>query len=128
MKLSGRLQRILLAGVLCAGNAWADPHGRPYPPHGRPHGSVEFGIVIGGPWIYPPYHPYPPYWPRIYVPPVAPVIVTPPPPPVYIEQQNVAVPQLEPGYWYYCEEAGAYYPYVKECPGSWRKVAPRPNP
>jgi hypothetical protein len=110
----------LVAG-LCAGLAWADP------PHGRPHSSVEFGVFIGGPWIYPPYYPYSPYWPRVYMPPVAPIVVTPPPPPVYIEQQSPAVPLLEPGYWYYCEEAKAYYPYVKECPGSWQKVAPRPN-
>jgi hypothetical protein len=119
---------LLLAVALCAGSAWADP-GRPYPAHGRPHSSVEFGVFIGGPWGYPPYYPYPPpYWPRVYVPPVAPIVVTPPPPPVYIEQQNAAVPQLEPGYWYYCGEAKAYYPYVKECPGSWQKVAPRSNP
>lgn len=128
MKRTTLLPSLVLAAVLCAGSAWANPPGRPYPPHGRPHGSVEFGVFIGGPWIYPPYYPYPPYWPRIYGPPVVPVIVTPPSPPVYIEQQSAAVPQLEPGYWYYCEEAKAYYPYVKECPGSWQKVAPRPNP
>lgn len=29
------------------------------------------------------------------------------------------------GYWYYCEPAHAYYPYVKTCPAPWIRVAPR---
>lgn len=123
MKTIPRILAVALAVfALFAGNAWADRPGRP--PH--PHTSVEFGVYVGGPWIYPSYYPYPPYWPRVYVPPVAPVVVVPPPP-VYVEQQTAAVPVLEPGYWYYCAEAGAYYPYVKECPGNWQKVAPQPG-
>ncbi|MFN3883728.1 MAG: hypothetical protein ACK4Q4_03085 [Rhodocyclaceae bacterium] len=101
---------------LLAGNAWAD---RPW--H-HPRTSVELGFYWGGPiWWYPPYHPYP-----VYAAP--PIVVVPPaaPPPVYIEQPRVA-PPLEPGYWYYCREAQAYYPYVKECPGPWEKVAPQPR-
>jgi hypothetical protein len=39
------------------------------------------------------------------------------PPPVYIEKQ----------YWFYCESAGAYYPYVKECPSGWQRVLPTPE-
>lgn len=124
MKKSGWIWTVLLTTALFAGNAWADRPGRP--PYGHPHGSVEFGIFVGGPWIYPPYYPYPPYWPRVYMPPVAPVVVVPAPL-VYIEQQTASVPVLEPGYWYYCNEAKAYYPYVKDCPGSWQKVAPQPN-
>ena len=31
------------------------------------------------------------------------------------------------GYWYYCESSDGYYPYVKECPGGWQRVAPRPS-
>lgn len=109
-----------LAGVL-SGSAWAD-RGRHYP-----HSSVQLGVQIGSPWVFAPYPPYP-YWPRVYMPPT--VIVAPPPAPtVYIEQSAppvAAVPQLEPGYWYYCQEAGAYYPHVKQCPGDWRKVSPAP--
>lgn len=117
MSKIGKAGMLLLAGLL-AGNAWADRPGRYY--H-HPRSSVQFGVYLGGPWIYPPYYPYPVYAPRVYVPPL---VVTPAPPPVYIEQQQ-AVPTLEPGYWYYCNEAQAYYPYVRQCPGSWQKVVPR---
>jgi hypothetical protein len=27
-------------------------------------------------------------------------------------------------YWYYCESAGQYYPYVTECPEGWQAVVP----
>ena len=27
-------------------------------------------------------------------------------------------------YWYYCQGAAAYYPYVHECPGGWEPVIP----
>ena len=27
-------------------------------------------------------------------------------------------------YWYYCGSAGAYYPYVAECPEGWQPVVP----
>lgn len=118
MKSSRMVWLMLLSGLL-AGNAWADRHR-------HPRSSVQFGVYVGTPWLYPPYPYYSYPWPRVYMPPVvwpAPVVVTPPP--VYIEQQQ-AVPVLEPGYWYYCNEAQAYYPYVKQCPGSWQKVSPRP--
>jgi hypothetical protein len=29
-----------------------------------------------------------------------------------------------PQYWYYCDSAGAYYPYVAECPEGWQPVVP----
>lgn len=112
---------LALAGFL-AGNAWAGPPGWP---HGHPRSSVQFGVYVGAPWGYPPYGYYPPpvYYPHVYVPPV---VVTQPP--VYIEQPGMppAAPTLEVGYWYYCNEAQAYYPYVKQCPGGWQKVAPQP--
>ena len=28
-------------------------------------------------------------------------------------------------YWYYCESAGQYYPYVTECPEGWQAVVPQ---
>ena len=112
-----------LAGVL-AGNVWAD---RPYYGH-HPRSSVTLGVYLGDPWIYPPYYPYsyPYYVPRVYLPPV--VVAPPPPPQVYVEQPvtSATVPTLETGFWYYCKEAQTYYPYVKQCPGSWQKVAPQP--
>lgn len=120
MKAIGKFMALALVAALFAGNALADR------PHRHPHTSVRLGFYFGDPWFYPPYPPYPPYWPRVYMP--APIVVTPPAPPVYIEQQPAppgSVP-LEPGYWYYCEEAKAYYPYVKQCPGGWLRVAPQP--
>jgi hypothetical protein len=47
------------------------------------------------------------------------------PPTDYI-QQEPAPPQQ--AYWYYCQSAGAYYPYVKECPGGWTQVVPQAPP
>lgn len=111
MKKSMRNGLIVALACLVAGSAWADP-----PWHHRPRTHVELGFYWG-PWWYPPY--------PVYAPP--PVVIVPPPapPPVYIEQPRAVVP-LEPGYWYYCREAQAYYPYVKECPGPWEKVPPQP--
>lgn len=111
MRHFGKAGLMVALACLLAGNAWAD---RGY---WHPRSSVQFGVYLGGPWVYPPYYPYPVYMP--------PVVVAPAPPPVYIERQQPA-PQLEPGYWYYCNEAQAYYPYVKECPGPWQRVAPQP--
>lgn len=103
-----------LAACLMAGSAWAD---RYYYPH--PRTTIHWGIQVGGPWVFPPYYyPYPVYSPPVVVVPAA-------PPPVYIERQ--AAPAMEPGYWYYCNEAQAYYPYVQQCPGPWQKVAPQPR-
>ncbi len=98
----------LLLGIGNIGNALADH---------RVHSHV--GVVIGGPVWSPWYYPYPPpyYYP--------PVVIERAPPPVYIEQTPPPPPQTS--YWYYCREAKGYYPYVKECPGGWQKVLPRPS-
>jgi hypothetical protein len=45
---------------------------------------------------------------------------TPPPPP------TASGPYAE-GTWYYCESAGAYYPYVSECPEGWEPVPAVPR-
>jgi len=82
--------------------------------HGR--GRVTLGFHFGVPlypsyWYYPPppvyYHPYP---------------VVPASPPVYVERNQ------EDSWWYYCEQTRGYYPYVKECPGGWKRVPPAPPP
>lgn len=117
--------------TLAAGSAWAD---RPDHRHHRDRDDgVRFSISIGTPWPAPPYpyrmHPRHPYrWPHVVMPavvPIAPVVLTPPR--IYIEQAPArpAVPVLEPGYWYYCNEAGAYYPHVQTCTGDWIKVQPQ---
>ena len=82
---------------------------------------VRFGVIVGAPafWFYPPPPPY--YYP--------PLVAMPSSPPVYIEQGAAQYPPAQPGgYWYFCADAQAYYPYVKECPGGWQSVAPQPSP
>ncbi len=62
----------------------------------------------------------------------APVYVMPqttlPPPPLAVSGSNV---QYGPGasgaqWWYVCRKPAGYYPYIKECPSGWDKVAPTP--
>jgi hypothetical protein len=105
------LAAVLLA-LLSSGLAYAGGH------HGP---NVRFGVVVGGPpWFGPAYYPsyyYPPYY--------APMPVSPP---VYIEQGEAQPVPRPQGYWYYCAEAKGYYPYVKDCPGGWQRVAPQPPP
>ena len=100
----------LAAALFAAGSAFA---------HGRVVVGVGFGFGYPGyyPYYYPAYYPYPYYQ--------TPVVVQSQPP-VYTERQDVA-PANEAGYWYYCAAAKGYYPYVKECPGGWQKVAPQPQ-
>lgn len=84
------------------------------------HAQVRFGVFVGAPfypWYYPPYYYYPPY----------PVVVSPPTPTTYVEQGS-APAQSTPAYWYYCEASKTYYPYVKECPAGWLRVAPHATP
>lgn len=80
------------------------------------HHGGHFG---GGIWIGPiwPFYPYPYSY---YAGP--PVIIREQQPEVYIEEPQ----QEEQHYWYYCLNPKGYYPYVKECPDGWTKVAPRP--
>ena len=76
--------------------------------HHRFGARVFIGVGVGGPLLYP--------YPYLYAPPV----VVESAPPVYVQPQ--------PQYWYYCQGAQAYYPYVKECPGGWLQVVPQPSP
>lgn len=81
-------------------------------------------LLVDGVWAF-----YPGYWE-----PYAPVIVQPAPvivqqaPTTYIERpQSAAPPELDPAYWYYCQNPGGYYPYVQQCPGGWQQVTPTPQ-
>ena len=108
-------------------------------------GHARFGVYVGAPYYYSPfYYPrpyysspyyYPPsYYPPSYYPPYyAPVVATPAAAPVYVEQGSSAVapapaPQAssQQNWWYYCTESRAYYPYVKDCPAGWQRIAPQP--
>jgi hypothetical protein len=97
---------------------------RGYPRHGGP---VRLGLYVSAPvyWggYWGPRYYYPPY----YYPPA--VLTVPASPPTYVEQAPVAAPAApapQPGYWYYCAESRAYYPYVNQCPGEWQRVSPQP--
>ena len=113
---------LLITGIVVSGAAAA-------------HGSVHFGVVVGGPvwWGGPWYPPYYPYYPPAYFPP-APAVSSPP---VYIENgagaaqppAAAAEPPASEGanYWYYCRDPEGYYPYVKECNGgNWERVPAEP--
>jgi hypothetical protein len=78
------------------------------------HSRVFIGGTFFAPFYFPPpYYYYPPeYSPPAYYPPAA----------EYVEPQ----PSPAPAYWYYCAGSRAYYPYVRECPGGWQRVAPQP--
>jgi hypothetical protein len=76
--------------------------------HHHAHSTVIFrGAFIGWPGPY--------YWPGYYY-----------APGYYYDYAAPAVPASAPAYWYYCPPAGAYYPYVPECPGGWQLVTPHP--
>jgi len=88
--------------------------------HHRP--GISLGFYVGAPLLAYSYWHARPYYPYYYAYP--PVVVAPPAPPVYMEQQPA--PAAQSGYWYYCAESNAYYPYVQQCAGPWQPVPPRP--
>src|SRR5207253_10537242 len=74
-------------------------HASPGFHHGFAHGTRVF---VGTSFVaWPPAY----YWPGYYY---APPVMPP------------------PQYWYYCAAAGAYHPYVQNCPGGWQLVLPTP--
>jgi hypothetical protein len=124
--------RIFLALALAAAFAAAPASAGPPRHGGHYHGGgarVVFGFNLGVPLGYPYAYPYYPY--RYYpvygaYPYPAPVIVQQQPS-VYVEQPQVQPSSPPAGYWYYCADARAYYPYVRECPAGWERVAPQPQ-
>ena len=106
---------VILCGLFATESAFAWHRG-------RVGVGFYFGVPVAG-WGYyypPPYYYYPPYYPPT-------TVVVPAQPTVYVEQggQQSAPPQSQ-GYWYYCADSRAYYPYVKDCQGSWQRVSPQP--
>jgi hypothetical protein len=118
---------VMVVGLLLLGAdfGYTDRGGHGYRGH-RGHGHRGHGFrhhhhrfrsprVLIRPRLVVPFGPYwRPYW-RPY--PYPPVVVRPSPP---------LATQPTPHYWYYCDHAGRYYPYVAECPGGWRPVTPTP--
>ena len=96
------------SGRIGSGNLGSHPYGGVRAVAPRPHfvGGARFGVVIGVPLLAPLIYPAPGYYYS--------------PPPTYIE------PAPSPGYWYFCPQLNAYYPYVQECPGGWQPVLPHP--
>jgi hypothetical protein len=121
-----KIARILLAFVLVVSGAFAAESAMA---GGRTRVSVGVGFGFGG-WGYPGYGwgGYPYYGGYGYGYPYAAPVVVQQQPTVYIEQPAVQQStQPAQGYWYYCHDARAYYPYVKECPAGWQRVAPQPS-
>ncbi len=89
--------------------------------HGRHAGRMGWWWVASGTWyLYPgPIYPYPdPYRPPT-------VVVERPVPPV--AAQNLPAIPAPANYWYFCEPAKAYYPYVPSCPSGWVTVPATPT-
>lgn len=78
--------------------------------HGHHHGRIGWWWVVGPSWYFysGPVYPYP----NPYVPPV--VVVS-----------HTVVDDTD--YWYYCEDADDYYPYVEECAGEWIPIPAEPE-
>ena len=137
--LTGVLAFFLLLATACP-PAFADRYGYGHPGHGW-HGDIRYfhdhdyhrwrgghwnhgwhrgytgwWWVVGGLWYFysAPVYPYP----DPYVPPV----VVEQAPPVVQQAPAPAAPQ----YWYYCEPAKTYYPYVTSCPAGWTRVPATP--
>jgi hypothetical protein len=111
-------------------------HGGHFKSHGGHYAKVHRGhfhksrVVVGigvglpiywGPWwVYPPprvyYYPPPYYYPG--------AVGVPYSSPEYIERGDEQAAPSQ--WWYYCADSRTYYPYVKECPGGWQRVAPQP--
>jgi hypothetical protein len=121
--IKSALLLIATAIGLSVGTAWADRgHGFGHEhgiEHRHEHGEWHrhLGIIYLGPTFVDPGYMFPP------------LVATPQPPPTYIERADGSPPEAAASpsrYWYYCEAAAAYYPYVKECPGGWKTVLPQP--
>ena len=124
--MTTRIALLAIAGLLAGlASASALAHGGYY---GGGHPRARVGIHIGVPLWWGPRYYYPPpyYYPYQY----PPVVVVPQSPPVYIERGDApAAPEPESSnWWYYCSNPSGYYPYVKQCPGGWQRVAPQPPP
>ncbi len=100
--------------------------------HGRHAGRSGWWWVIGGSWYFYPRPVYP--YPDPFRPPG--VVVETLPPPIVVQVPNpqplANPPVVEPApaaiqFWYYCDAAQGYYPYVAACPSGWKTVPANPQ-
>ncbi len=99
--------------------------------HGWHGGRTGWWWVAGGAWYsYPqPIYPYPdPYVPPtvVYEQALQPVIVQVPAPVQVLPAQPPVAQPAQQQFWYYCDAARGYYPYVASCPGGWKTVPATP--
>ena len=120
---------MILAGSIASGSVLARGG------HGGGHGGGHFGgfgaglglgLFVGAPLLWGGYYGSPYYYPPSYYYPPYPAAS----PPVYMEQ-GAPAPATAPApsqayWWYYCADSQSYYPYVRQCPGGWQRVAPQP--
>lgn len=109
----------LAALALLAASAPASAHG--YYRGGYYGGPrVTFGFY-GSPYWW-----GPGYWgaPYYYYPP--PAVVVPSEPRVYVERDPAPAAPAGEQWWYWCQSAKGYYPYVSTCTEGWQRVAPQP--
>lgn len=85
--------------------------------HGYHDGRLGWWWIVGGLWFF-----YP-QWVAGYPDPYT------PPPTVIVQPTAPAAPSTPPPsqYWYYCDAAKGYYPYVPSCAGGWRMVPATPS-
>ena len=130
---------MLLWGSAGAGYAWQGGHGGGWHGGGWHGGGWHGGGWHGGGWwggprvgigigVGPYWGPsWGPYWGSYAYPYGYPPVVTVPSTQVYVQPSAPAPAQPPPlASWYYCDNPGGYYPYVQQCPGGWRPVAPTP--
>ena len=92
-------------------------------------GAFIGGAFVAGALLAPWYYPWPYYYPGPYYSSYPSVVeIATSAPTVYSEQPFTAQPAAPDAgsWWYYCNESRAYYPYVRECPSPWQRVAPTP--
>jgi hypothetical protein len=54
------------------------------------------------------------------------VVMVPSEPRVFVERDAPAAPTAQPQqWWYWCQSAQGYYPYVSTCSEGWRRVEPQ---
>jgi len=85
--------------------------------HGYHDGRLGWWWVVAGLWYFYPQRVAP--YPDPYTPP--PVVIVQPTQPA---PAQTAPPPAQ--YWYYCDAAKGYYPYVPSCPAGWRMVPATP--
>ena len=139
------LAALLSATILCGAmmiaadadaRGYGHRYGHGYRHHHHGHYRSHVGLYFGIPAFagyYGGYYGYPRYYdpPAVAVP-AYPYYSAPAyyPPSTYIEQPGppVAAPGGSSGYWYYCRDSQAYYPYVRQCPSPWEQVVPNSAP